>query len=89
MEIKLSRKYVMTSDPHNFILNEVVKSKSGKSKGQTRLVAVGFYPSIEQLVDGLLTKTMRASSATSLEELIAEHNSLVGELRSLIKRIKE
>ena len=85
MNIQLTDDYVMTSDAHNFILNKVAVAKTGKHAGQPRLKSVAFYPSIEQLMDGLITLELRQSDARTLEGLIQDHTALIVEIKKLFK----
>ena len=87
MKVPLVGKYVMTSDPHNFILNESSMVKSGKNKGKEHLKAVGFYPTIPQLVEGMISKKMMtASKARTLNGLVREHSGLVADIKSLFSK---
>ena len=85
MNIQLTDDYVMTSDAHNFILNEVVIAKTGKNAGKRRLKAAGFYPTIDQLIEGLITKELMFSGANTMEGLIQEHAALIAEIKRLFK----
>ena len=58
MEIQITDQYVMTSDAHNFILNDVQIGKTGKSAGKRRLSPVGFYKSVSDLCEGIISKKM-------------------------------
>lgn len=85
MKIQITEKYVMTSDTYNFILNEVSVVKTGKTAGQTRLTPIGYYSRVSDLVDGLISLKMRQSTKRTLESFIKEHQSLVDEIRQLLK----
>lgn len=75
----------MTTDAYNFILNEVQVVQNGKNKGKEYLVAIGFYPDIPQLLDGLISKKMLRSRARTLEGFLSEHAKLVEEIRELFR----
>lgn len=88
LNIDLGTGYVITSDPMNFVLNEVKVYKTGKNIGASYLVPVGFYPSIDSLVNALLTKHVLASerNLTGLKELQV---LLLALQANLVKTIKE
>ena len=58
MNIQITDDYIMTSDAHNFILNEVATAKEGKDKGKRRLRPVAFYSRVEDLVQGIIDRHM-------------------------------
>jgi hypothetical protein len=72
MEIKIGTEFVITSDSLQFILNTVKVGKSGKNEGQERFEPIGYYPTINQLVNGLIHHAVRNSSVTSIASLAAE-----------------
>ena len=86
MEIQITDDYVMTSDPHNFILNEVGVGKTGKNAGNVRLNAVAYYPCISDLCTGLVDRKLRSSTATTIEALVAEHNALCEKIEDIFKK---
>ncbi|WP_145538532.1 DUF5405 family protein [Yersinia kristensenii] len=65
MNIKIGEKHVVTSDSLQFILNEVKVSQKGKSEGQERLEPIGYYPTIAQLVEGLITRNVGEAQINS------------------------
>lgn len=85
MEIQITDEYVMTSDPHNFILNRVTIGKSGKSEGQRLSHPVGFYSNVPDLCEAIITKHLRSSTTRTMKELLSEHTRLVGGIRSLFE----
>ncbi|CAI2094054.1 Uncharacterised protein [Serratia fonticola] len=72
MEIRIDKNWVITSDTFQFILNRRKTVKSGKEVGKEWLDAIGYYPTIPQLVSGLIHQNIRDSGATTLAELAAE-----------------
>ncbi|HCT7985334.1 TPA: DUF5405 family protein [Serratia liquefaciens] len=72
MEIKIGTEFVITSDSLQFILNTVKVGKKGKNEGQERYEAIGYYPTLNQLVNGLIHHGVRNSSVTSIASLAAE-----------------
>jgi len=85
MKIQIMDEYVMTSDAHNFILNEVTIVKTGKSAGTQRLVPVAYYSRVSDLVEGIIDRKMRGSLARTMKGFIQEHTALVDEIRQLFK----
>lgn len=72
MEIRIDKDWVITSDTFQFILNRRKTVKSGKEVGKEWLDAIGYYPTIPQLVSGLIHQGIRDSDATTLAELATE-----------------
>jgi hypothetical protein len=72
VNIAIGDKWVITSDPFQFILNEKKIAQSGKNAGKEWLNAVGYYPKINQLVSGLIHRELQQSAATSFAEMAAE-----------------
>jgi hypothetical protein len=85
MKIELVEGYVLTTDAYNFILNEVQTVQEGKNKGKEYLVAIGFYPTIAQLLEGLISKEMLKSRARTFDGFLSEHKRLAEEIRELFK----
>jgi hypothetical protein len=85
MEIQITDKYVMTSDAHNFILNEVSVVKSGKTTGKVRLRPIGYYSCVSDLVEGVISKRMKSSTTRTMKAFLSEHTQLVDEIRRLFK----
>ena len=81
MEIQITDEYVMTSDAHNFILNEVEIGKTGKCAGKRRLRPVGFYGSVPDLAEAVISKKMKST----MKAFLSEHTQLVDEIRQLFK----
>lgn len=76
MNIKIGEKYVVTSDGMQFILNEVKVSQKGKSEGQGRLEPIAYYPTIAQLVEGLIKRNIGEAQINSFTSLAAEINRI-------------
>ncbi|HEC1651003.1 TPA: DUF5405 family protein [Yersinia enterocolitica] len=69
MNIKIGYQYIITSDSLQFILNEVKVSKKGKSEGQERLEPIAYYPTISQLVEGLIKRHVGEAQVNSFASL--------------------
>lgn len=72
MEIRIDKNWVITSDTFQFILNRRKTVKTGKDVGKEWLDAIGYYPTLPQLVSGLIHQGIRDSDATTLAELATE-----------------
>ncbi|QKJ59383.1 DUF5405 family protein [Serratia fonticola] len=72
MKIRIDKDWVITSDTFQFILNRRKTVKTGKEVGKEWLDAIGYYPTIPQLVSGLINQGIRDSNATTLAELATE-----------------
>ncbi|WP_145573868.1 DUF5405 family protein [Yersinia alsatica] len=69
MHIKIGEKHVVTSDSLQFILNEVKISQKGKSEGLERLEPIAYYPTISQLVTGLINRHIGEAQINSFASL--------------------
>ena len=85
MNIQLTEDYEMTSDAYNFILNEVTIARTGKNAGKRSLRAVAFYPSIGELLDGLVDRKLRLSNTRTMEGLVREQSDLIAEIKRQFK----
>ncbi|ECW0820279.1 hypothetical protein F3R42_14925 [Salmonella enterica subsp. enterica] len=72
IRIEVGDKWVITSDQHQFILNEKKVVKSGNKAGEECLDIIGYYPKINQLISGLIHHHIRLSSITTLDAMAAE-----------------
>lgn len=69
IHIKIDDRFVITSDVHQFILNQRVVGKAGESAGKERLVPLAYCPTITQLVNVLVHQHVRDSDVRSISEL--------------------
>lgn len=72
INIPVGDKWVITSDSLQFILNKTKVVQSGAKKGQEYLEAVGCYPRMSQLVNGLIHFHIRDSDVKSISALADE-----------------
>jgi len=72
LRIAIGRDWVITSDTFQFILNRKKTVKTGRDVGKEWLDAVGYYPTLTQLVSGLVHHEIRNSTCTSVAGLAAE-----------------
>ncbi|EMF8515160.1 hypothetical protein AWI17_22595 [Enterobacter asburiae] len=69
VNIVVDNKFVITSDQFQFILQEKKIAKSGKNAGKEWLDTVGFYPTIDKLVSGLVLHNILTGEACQFSEL--------------------
>ena len=87
-------KYAITSDPLNYILNEVrVRSKDGKggSMGDEYLVPIGYYSftRIDQLLKSVAEKEVRKSQAEDIDTLLEDIKGALDLIDEAILKFKE
>lgn len=85
LNIRIDDKFTLTSDTHNFIVNEHWTPAEGKLKGKEQLRAIGFYPTLAQAVSSLLNHKMRDSTAQSLKALRTEQSAFTAHVRALLE----
>jgi hypothetical protein len=76
IRIEIGERYVVTSDPFQFILQEKKTAKTGKNTGKEWLDVVGYYPKLNQLVSGLIHHDILTGNAVSFEVLCAQVEQL-------------
>jgi hypothetical protein len=81
MRVPIVDNIVLTSDPHNFVLNREVVGKNGIK----RLRPFAFYPTVCVAIEGCLETKMRESTVSSLKMLLTEHSKLVQHFRELLE----
>lgn len=72
IRIEVGDKWVITSDQYQFILNEKKVAQSGKKAGEEWLDTIGYYPKINQLINGLIHHHICSSELVTLDELVSE-----------------
>jgi hypothetical protein len=72
MEIVVDEKFIISSDEYNWVLKEKKVSKEGKEY----IVTLGYFGNIEQIVNNLLERSLKASEASSIQELITTLESV-------------
>nr|WP_202629072.1 DUF5405 family protein [Serratia fonticola] len=78
LRIAIGRDWVITSDTFQFILNRKKTVKTGKDAGKEWLDAIGYYPTIPQLVSGLIHQNIRDSDITAFTGLAVEVERIGG-----------
>lgn len=72
VRIAIGKDWVITSDIFQFILNKRKLVKTGSKAGEEWLDAIGYYPTLTQLVSGLIHQNIRDSDITAFAELVVE-----------------
>ncbi|EMP4585789.1 DUF5405 family protein [Enterobacter hormaechei] len=72
IRIEIGDRYVVTSDPFQFILQEKKTAKTGKNVGKEWLDVIGYYPKLSQLVTGLMVHDVLTGEARAFDELAAQ-----------------
>ncbi|MEW5560239.1 DUF5405 family protein [Enterobacter asburiae] len=72
IRIEIGDRYVVTSDPFQFILQEKKTAIAGKNAGKEWLNTVGYYPKLSQLINGLMMHDALTCEARCLGELNAQ-----------------
>ncbi|ENJ3284740.1 DUF5405 family protein [Escherichia coli] len=69
INIVIDNKFVITSDQFQFILQEKKIAKTGKNAGKEWLDTIGFYPTINKLVSGLVLHNILTGEARQFSEI--------------------
>ena len=84
MNIQITKRWLLTSDNDNFIVNECSTIKSGDNRGKPFVKAVGYYTTLPAAITGLLNHKLRQSPAESLESLLREHRAFVRHVEEVL-----
>lgn len=72
MNIRID-KYAITSDPLQYILNDVcVRGEKSKCPGEEYLSPIGYYPTLHGLLTALFDKKLRTSDAVTVKDLLRD-----------------
>jgi hypothetical protein len=86
MNVRIGDDFVIKSDANQFVLYRVQKAgKDAKEPGKETLGFVGYYSSIEHLVQALPNKALMKSDATSLHDAIREVQDIGKQIRKAIQ----
>lgn len=69
IRIEINHQYVVTSDRYQFILQEKKVATAGKNEGSEWLDTVGYYPTIQKLVSGLVLHDLLNGGARQFSDL--------------------
>ncbi|HEX4500256.1 MAG TPA: DUF5405 family protein [Scandinavium sp.] len=72
IRIEIGDRYVVTSDPFQFILQEKKTARTGKNAGNEWLDVIGYYPKVNQLVSNLILHDALTGEARTFAELAAQ-----------------
>ena len=85
IRIDIDDKLAITSDSRNYILSKRHINKTGKNIGDEELIHIGFYRTINDLLNALLTRRARLSMAESFKELGETVRIAQAEIKALAK----
>ena len=86
MKIKLNDKYRIRGVPMNFVLEE---NKINGKTGESHFEVVGYYPTLESLLNGVATRTVQASECENVNLLIQEIKTAVRDVMAKIELLQE
>ncbi len=88
MDIKIGKKYVITSDSYNIILHQNKKRKEGKQKGEEYQEVLGYYPNLDNCLQALLDHDLRESQASSLRDVLDRADEVKKWIEKSLKGVK-
>jgi len=88
MRIEIEDKWVITSDKFQFILQEKGIAKEGKNAGQEVLKSATFYPRIDLLISALISRNVRESDVSSLEQMAYVINKVAKSCQQAFEKIE-
>ena len=82
--IKITDKFYIKADTNNYTLTEktIVQDKESKNYGQEIFKDIGYYPTLEMALNGIMTAITR-------KYISSEEENSVKELKEQIKQTKE
>jgi hypothetical protein len=84
MEILINKKYRLTSDSYNYMLEKsFTAGDKSKKAGEIGWKTIGYYSTISAALKGLLDKVCKSSKAKSIEDL----ERLVSSVKSDIDKV--
>lgn len=85
MKIEISDKWVITSDPDQFIVNSRIISQGEKTKGQEILKPEAYLNTLAQCFKWLMRRHVRECEATSFQEVLVAIRSFEERIDAVIK----
>jgi len=83
MKIEIDKKYLLTADSMNFIVQEKSTIKEGKNKGKECFVLIGYYSTVPAALMAVLRHKVRQSAATDIKTLISEYRAFYAYLKDV------
>ena len=83
MQININENWRISTDTHNFIIEQKSIVEKGKSKGEVKWKQMGFYPKMHQAVEGYSRRFMLNGDETTVEELKASLAVLSKEIAAI------
>ncbi len=89
MNFDIGKKYHVTSDRDNYILQEKKKAKNKDAKNQEYATNIGYFGKIEHLLNYLLDIEFRNNEIETLGQLKTQVADLRGFVRESVKDLEE
>ena len=80
--IKITDKWYLDSDPHQWIIKRAYWSKKHK---ETRFRDVGYYPTISRACDALADELPKGEAVSDLKALVQATDKLSGTIRAQVQ----
>lgn len=84
MNIQLDPNHRLTTDKHNYIIEQKCVYEKGKNIGETYWRQILYYPQLHQAIGGYCERFLRESSVTTTQGL----NEAVRGLSELVEDVK-
>ena len=83
--------YTITSDTYNLILNSRIRNSDPKSKryGEVYLRPIGYFPNLKMALNELVSRSVRDSDATSVQQLFAELERIENAIQNALREVSE
>ena len=88
MNIVISDKWSLRSDPMNWILEEFLSVGESKDGTPTRNVRQTFHGSLQQACEALIEKDLRQSDITDLKTIIREVDRVHQEIYQMLSQLQ-
>ena len=90
MEVRINSDYRLSTDPHNYILEKCrIAGEKSKEPGMEIWDNVGYYSSIEGVINGCLSHDLKINDLRGVQEIKNHLDTLGSEiLKSLQKQFK-
>ncbi len=88
MNLELNKKYFITSDKYNFVLcQHCVYGKDSKNHGTEYIKELGYYPTLESLLQRYLDLKLKDESIVDIAGLLTAINTARKEIYELHKGV--
>ena len=88
MEIQINNDYLITSDSFNYILQKRGIAEKGEKIGSETLKTLGYYSTLENLFNDLISKHLKESKCKNFKEVVDEIRLLKQDIYKALKPLK-